>query len=178
MHFEKLKHWLCGCYTTLLCFFKYPHRPSMATLAQPMACVWDRTILLISGRCSESSSKLFERVSIFVIWQHLQTYYPQLLCVFHLIFFCLLAVKNVFPKLLKATNSFFCALLYCLIISFPKVCHCQQYGGNSLSGHDGNSTRTSQVSEWLLLEKKEIALCFLFVFPPSRTAIQRRCHLW
>lgn len=84
--------------------------------------------------------------------------------------------KIVLPKLLL-----FCALLYCLIISLPKVCHCQQYGGNSLSGHNGNSTRTSQVSEWLLLgeKKKKLLFVFLFVFfSPSRTAVQRRCHLW
>lgn len=139
-------------------FFKYTDQPNMVALAWPLVWVWDGTIC-----CSKRSGNLLE-------------YGDNDLS---RIYFCLLGERNT-PTV--PSKLFFAVLYFAKSRSFPEVCHCQQYGGNSLSGHDGNITWPSQVLEWLLLEKRN---CFLFVLSlvppspssPSRTAVQLRCHL-
>jgi len=58
-----------------------------------------------------------------------------------LIYFCLLGEYSY------CAFKTFALLYFAKSKSCKEVCQCQQYGGNSLSGHDGNITWPSQVLE-------------------------------
>lgn len=141
--------WMPDSVVLYFSFFKYTDQSNMVTLAWPLVWVWGGTICFFRPMAGALS--------------------VQETCLNMVLMTSPLFIFVYFEKgihLLCLQNFFFALLYFAKSGSFPEVCHCQQYGGNSLWGHDGNITSPSQVLEWLLLEKKQLLfVCFCHWIP-------------